>query len=362
MSQGKVPSQWKDANVIPIKKKTPPSIDKLRPISSTPCLAKVAEGRVCKWIMDEIHSGVDARQFGNQKGVSTTHCLIGVYHHLISGVEKVGSIGTLVLTDFSKAFDLIDHKIVIVKLPDLAVPPSIAQWVVDFLTNRRQRVKYKDTYSEWVPLSGGVPQGTILGPIAFLGMINDAVCDTQTKVWKYVDDLTLGESKGYDSTSSIQPTLDDLHDCSVSNHLMLNPAKCHVMQVYFGKKEQPVIDLHIADHHLQAVEKVKLLGVTIQCDLKWDSQVDNILKKANQNMFMLRKLKAAGLNSQELLIVYKGYIRPLLEYAAPLWHPGLTKQQVDQVENIQKRVCKYILGRNYKSYTESCYIGDENPT
>ena len=172
---------------------------------------------------------------------------------------------------------------------------------------------------------GGVPQGTILGPTDFLGMINDAVCDTQTKVWKYVDDLTLGESRGYDSTSRIQPTLDDLHDWSVSNHLMLNPAKCHVMQVYFGKKEQPVIDLHIADHHLEVVEKVKLLGVTIQCDLKWDSQVDNILKKANQKMFMLRKLKAAGLNSQELLIVYKRYIRPLLEYAAPpLWHPGLT--------------------------------------
>ena len=97
-------------DVLGIKKK-----NRLRPISLTPCLAKVAEGRVCKWIMDEIHSGVDARQFGNQKGVSTTHCLIDVYHHLISGVEKVGSIGTLVLTDFSKAFDLIDHKIVIVK-------------------------------------------------------------------------------------------------------------------------------------------------------------------------------------------------------------------------------------------------------
>ena len=67
---------------------------------------------------------------------------------------------------------------------------------------------------------------------------------------------------------------------------------------------------------------------------------------------MLCILKAAGLNSQEL-IVYKGYIRSLLEYAAPLWYLGLTKQQVDQVENIQKRVCKYILGRNYKSYTES---------
>ena len=72
--------------------------------------------------MHEIHSGVDARQFGNQNGVSTTHCLIDVYHYLIPGVEKTGNIGTLVLTDFSKAFDLINHKIVIIKLVDLGVP------------------------------------------------------------------------------------------------------------------------------------------------------------------------------------------------------------------------------------------------
>ena len=351
--QGKVPSQWKDANVIPIPKQTPPSIDKLRPISLTPCLAKVAEGRVCKWIIDEIHNGIDHRQFGNQKGVSTTHCLIDVYHHLVSGVEKTGSISTLVLTDFSKAFDLIDHRIVVVKLLDLGVPPAIVQWVVDFLTNRRQRVKYKDAYSEWIQLSGGVPQGTIIGPIAFLGMINDALDHSQIKVWKYVDDLTLGENRSYDGASSIQPTLDNLHEWSVSNQLRLNPSKCHAMQVYFGKKEQPAVDLCIADHHLEVVNKVKLLGVTIQNDLKWGSQVDNIMKKANGKMYMLRKLKAAGLNSQELLTVYKGYIRPLLEYAAPLWHPGLTQQQVDQVEKIQKRVCKHILGRDYVSYTES---------
>lgn len=262
------------------------------------------------------------------------------------------------MTDFSKAFDLIDHKIVMVKLLDLGVPPPIAQWVVDFLTNRRQRVKYKNAYSEWIPLSGGVPQGTILGPIAFLGMINDALCDTQSEVWKYVDDLTIGDNRKYNGTSSIQSSLDKLHDWSVSNKLKLNPAKCHVMQIYFGKKDHPDVNLHIADHHLEVVKKVKLLGVTIQCDLKWDSQIDNILKKANQKMFMLRKLKAAGLNTEELLIVYRGYIRPLLEYAAPMWHPGLTQKQVNQVESIQRRVCKYILGRDYISYDDSLAILD----
>ena len=84
----------------------------------------------------------------------------------------------------------------------------------------------------------------------------------------YVDDLTLSENREYDSTSNIQPTLDDLRDWSVSNQLMLNSAKCHVMQAYFCKKKRPVFDLHIADHHPEVVEKVKLLGVTIQCDLK----------------------------------------------------------------------------------------------
>ena len=70
-------------------------------------------------------------------------------------------------------------------------------------------------------------------------------------------------------------------------------------------------------------------------------------------MFMLRKLKEAGFNSQELLSVYKSYIRPVLEYAVPLWHAGLTQWQSNRIEMIQKRVCEYILGREYISYVDS---------
>ena len=92
-------------------------------------------------------------------------------------------------------------------------------------------------------------------------------------------------------------------------------------------KEIPDDDLFIADQQLAVVDKVKLLGVIIRDDLKWDGQVENI--KANQKFFMLRKLKKAGFSSQELVTIYKGYMRPVLEYAAPLWHPGLTKKQVD---------------------------------
>ena len=75
--------------------------------------------------------------------------------------------------------------------------------------------------------------------------------------------------------------------------------------------------------------------------------------KANQKFFTLRKFKEAGFSSQELVTIYKGYMRPVLEYAAPLWHPGLTQKQVDQVENTQKHVCRHILDWEYTSYPDS---------
>ena len=112
----------------------------------------------------------------------------------------------------------------------------------------------------------------------------------------------------------------------------------------FWQQEIPDDDLFIANQQLAVVDKVKLLGVIIRDDLKLHGQVENMCTKANQKFFMLCKLKEAGFSSQEIVTIYKGYMRPVLEYAAPLWHPGLTHKQVDQVENIQKRVCRHILG------------------
>ncbi|XP_072017010.1 uncharacterized protein [Amphiura filiformis] len=123
------------------------------------------------------------------------------------------------------AFDLINHKIVVIKLMKLGAPPILVQWVVDFLTNRKQRVKYKDTYSDWVLINGGVPQGTVIGSRSFLGMINDALDVPNHKVWKYVDDLTIGENRAYGDASTVQDSLDSLCTWADENKLRLNPAK-----------------------------------------------------------------------------------------------------------------------------------------
>ncbi|XP_072039184.1 uncharacterized protein [Amphiura filiformis] len=206
---------------------------------------------------------------------------------------------------------MIDHRIAVINLLKMGVSPAIVEWVIDFLSSRKQRVKYTSKpCSEWVTLSGGVPQGTNMGPITFLAMINYALNDVQhtnNRVWKYVDDLTIGENRAYSDDSAIQENLDALTEWSKSNKLKLNPSKCQAMQVYFGKKATPHVDLSIDDKKIAVVEKVKLLGVMIQNNLCWDDQVDSMYVKANRKLFMLRKLKEASLSPEELLLVYKGY-------------------------------------------------------
>ena len=170
--------------------------------------------------------------------------------------------------------------------------------------------------SDWIGLSGGVPQGTITGPLTFFCMINDALSNRGHQVWKYVDDLTIGENLVRGTTCNLQPSLDSLSSWSQENKLKLNPTKRQAMHVYFDK-EIPDDDLFITNQQLAVVDKVKLLGVIIRDDLNWDGQVENV-PKPTRNSLMLRILKAAGFSSQELVTIYKGYMRPVLEYAAPL--------------------------------------------
>ena len=101
-NQGVVPEQWKKAIVVPIPKSNPPCADKLRPISLTDCFAKIAEGFITGWVLEDIGDKIDPHQFGNVKGISTTHYLVSLLHFQHQGADKAGNVGTVVLTDFPK--------------------------------------------------------------------------------------------------------------------------------------------------------------------------------------------------------------------------------------------------------------------
>jgi hypothetical protein len=210
--------------------------------------------------------------------------------------------------------------------------------------------------SDWKELNAGVPQGTLVGPAAFLCMINDAVNSQDSNVisLKYVDDLTLMENSQIGKASVIHDDLHKFESWSETNNMSLNPTKCMSMTVCFSRQQNVHVPLTIADKDLAEVDVVKILGVQISADLKWDTHIGAVIKRASSRLYMLSTLKKFNMPVSDLITVYVGYVRPLVEYAVPIWHGALTCEQTLAIERIQKRACRIILGFiNYSSYEEA---------
>ena len=111
--------------------------------------------------------------------------------------------------------------------------------------------------------------------------------------------------------------------------------------------------LTLGGQTLGIVTQAKLLGLHIRSDLRWSDQVDVMVSKGSRRLYLLSRLRRAGLTCADLITVYCGYIRPTLEYAAPCWNAGLTKSQSNSLERIQKRACRIMLGSQYLSYSEA---------
>ena len=186
-------------------------------------------------------------------------------------------------------------------------------------------------------------------------MVNDACHDCLLPFYKYVDDLTIVESRTCTQISKLQSELLLLENWSLLNNMKLNPTKCIAMTVSFMKNQTHQL-LYIDETLLNEENVIKVLGVYIQCDLKWNTQVKEMLKKCNRKLYMLRTLKRFNLPISDLVIVYTGYIRPILEYCAPLFHSNLTRKQTDNIERIQKRACRIILGLNYETYNHALQL------
>ena len=135
--------------------------------------------------------------------------------------------------------------------------------------------------------------------------------------------------------------------------MRLNAKKCMTMDICFNKTSPSPVALQLNDCVLKQHNVIKLLGVYIQADLKWDVHVAKIISKASSRLYILRRLKHHGLPYSDLLTVYLSIVRPLMEYATPVWAGGITKKQEEDIERIQKRACQIILGKEYTGYTDA---------
>ena len=355
ISQSTMPTIWKSANVITIPKSSPPTDvnNDLRPISLTPTLSKILESFIGNWMLERISTKFDPYQYGALKGRSTVHELVHYMHICHQAIEQHQAVRTLFI-DFSKAFDHVDHSTVLSKMTALGVQPFIIKWMHSFLSNRQQRVKIDGFTSEWVTLNGGVPQGSWLGPYVFLIHIDDLKAAVNILL-KFIDDATEVEILDRNEDSRMQSSVDSHVSWSFTNKMKINTKKTKEMIMDLSTKDNRKLhtkSLTMLDGTIERVSSFKLLGVIIDDNLKWNSHVDKICTRASQRLYFLKLLKRSGMPADDQLFYYKTIIRPVIEYASPVWQSGLTISQRNQIEQVQKRALKIISGST--DYDMSC--------
>ena len=209
------------------------------------------------------------------------------------------------------------------------VQQILVNWVRSFLTNRKQCVKLNGFASDWQAVHGGVPQGTVLGPILFLVMVND-VLNGWKDTWKYVDDTSASETVTPQSNSALQLLVDEVVSWTTQT-------KCKELIVQFSEDKLSFAPLVIEGTPVKVVDSVKILGLTIQNDMKWHKHIHNIITKAGKTLYMLCLLKRAKAHQNTMKLLFITIIRPVLEYAVQVWHYNILNYISDKIESLQKR-------------------------
>ena len=351
---GKLPAEWCRAQVSPIfKKGDKTSAANYRPISLTCILCKVLEHIMASHLVKHFdkHDLLYDLQHGFREKRSCDTQLTMLFEDLARNTS-VGKQTDLILLDFSKAFDKVNHSKLIWKLHQYGIRGNALSWIQAFLGNRSQTVVIEGEESGSVPVSSGVPQGSVLGPILFLVFINDLPEKLSSQVRLFADDtavyLTIG---GLDDGTVLQNDLDKLSLWESQWDMEFNPSKCQVVRVTTARKAiNTVYTLH--GQILEVVTSAKYLGVDISSGLSWNSHIDRITGNANRTLgYIRRNIKSKNQKVRET--AYNTLVRPQLEYAAPIWDP-YTKEKTLQLEKIQRRAARWTTSNyDYRSSVTS---------
>jgi hypothetical protein len=274
-----VPWQWKHSKIVPIPKIRPPaSIESdLHPISITSPLAKVAERFMGRYFNEHFNNLIDHNQFGCTANRSTTIALLKLTEELYRCSENFDNIVRILFVDFSKAFDKVNHNVLLHKFIANHFPLNVTLWSIMFLSNRTQYVSIGDLASNTLISHAGTPQGTIAGPNDFKLLINDL--NFNLTYIKYVDDVSCLSVSVDPLDNSLQAAADHLITWCDNNGMLLNVNKTKEMIIYFGKRFNKSIcpPLSIRGKQIERVSVFKLLGVVFSSDLSWQQHVNLIL-------------------------------------------------------------------------------------
>ena len=285
-------------------------------------------------------------QYGFRPKRSCESQLIVTHHDITRLLDQrdIKQVDAIVL-DFAKAFDKVPHKRLTLKLEYYGITGPILHWITAFLSNRTQRVLLDGSSSDSVPVSSGVPQGTVLGPLLFLLYINDLPLSTPNSSTRlFADDSLLYRPiKTNDDCRLLQQDLDALEQWENTWQMTFRPDKCKLLR--FTRSRSPTLFSYtLHNQTLQSVSSHKYLGVHLSTDLRFNIHIDHIRSQSNRTLgFLRRNLHSCTRDIKHL--AYNTLVRPTLEYCAAVWDP-YTQSNTNKLEQINTKAARFIT-HNY---------------
>ena len=364
MSTFTLPTVWKCSNVIPIFKKGLHS-DPLnyRPISMTSICCKTMERIIAAELLEYLDSSgiLSDRQFGFRPSRSTTDQLILTYDYITESLDA-GKMVDLVLFDFAKAFDSVNHAVLFDKLSEIGIGYPLLGWLWDFFSGRSMSVHVHGSYSDSVPVTSGVPQGSVLGPLLFLIFVNFVCSKIKCKFYLFADDLKIfisipvGEAEGaLEAIAEFQSDIDVFVETARSWGLNLNKSKCLAMRFRSPTSlcltdYGPFSSYFIDGEPIEFTDSCTDLGVKIDVSLKFHDHIRSAVNKAGGVANNLLRFTICR-DPDFMIPLYKSHVRPILEYASNLWSTNYITD-LTLLERVQRGWTREITDLNDKSYYE----------
>ena len=345
------PSDWKLASVVPLHKSGSHEVPgNFRPVSILPVLSKLCEKVVCQQLSEYLtsHSLLSPSQYAYRPCHSTEDAVTDAVEWITRRIDS-GHIVAVTSIDLSKAFDSVDHDVLLSKLQWYGIDP---QWFRSYLGGRRQVVRGG---SLSLPLSHGVPQGSLVGPILFSIFTNDlSTYLPHGRLVSYADDTQLLDSDVPNNLSLLktrqEDTLLSIQSYFTANSLKMNPTKTNLLLVgtSHAVNKASSFQLLVADHTLNPQPAVKMLGVTIDNTLSWEAHISGVVKKCNSVLFCIYKIRH-HLTPDTRKLLIETHVFPYILYCITVWG-GAASCHLNRVQKIINFAARIVSGaRRYDS-------------